>query len=328
MHLFIDTNIYLGFYHLSSDDLEELNKLAVLLEEEKVTLYVTDQVVNEFNRNREAKIADSLKRLKDQHLNLQFPQFCKDYPEYEKLREQQKQYEKDHKALIEKLTADIESNNLKADKTIAALFEQANVLTMEPKIVEKARLRMQVGNPPGKDGSLGDAISWELLLKAVPQGEDIYFITDDKDYVSVLDDESIKEFLGDEWEEAKNSEVICYKRLAFFFKEKFPNIKLATELMKELQIQRLVSSASFLTTHAAIAKLSNYADFTADQINSMALAAIENSQVRWIIDDEDVKKFYQNLLDIHEGLMDPELDAGLHELLDPPKQEQKDAPPF
>jgi hypothetical protein len=27
MHLFIDTNIYLAFYHFSSDDLEELKKL-------------------------------------------------------------------------------------------------------------------------------------------------------------------------------------------------------------------------------------------------------------------------------------------------------------
>ena len=41
MNLFIDTNIFLSFYHLSSDDLEELRKLAALLEQKKATLYLT-----------------------------------------------------------------------------------------------------------------------------------------------------------------------------------------------------------------------------------------------------------------------------------------------
>ena len=40
MHLFIDTNVYLGFYHLTSEDLEELNKLVVLVEQQVVTLYM------------------------------------------------------------------------------------------------------------------------------------------------------------------------------------------------------------------------------------------------------------------------------------------------
>ena len=100
MNLFIDTNIFLSFYHLTSEDLEELRKLAVLLDQKKVTLYVTDQVIDEFRRNREAKIADALKRLTDQKLTLQFPQMCKDYPEYGELRELQKEYESAHSALL------------------------------------------------------------------------------------------------------------------------------------------------------------------------------------------------------------------------------------
>jgi hypothetical protein len=34
--LFIDTNIFLSFYHLSGEDLEELNKLAVLIEKGQI----------------------------------------------------------------------------------------------------------------------------------------------------------------------------------------------------------------------------------------------------------------------------------------------------
>ena len=89
MNLFIDTNVLLSFYHLASDDLEELRKLSVLIDKDKIKLLLPRQVVNEFRRNRENKIADALKGLKGQNLKLQFPQICKDYPEYKDLRRQQ-----------------------------------------------------------------------------------------------------------------------------------------------------------------------------------------------------------------------------------------------
>ena len=60
MNIFIDTNVYLSFYHLSSDDLEELKKLVVLAREGKVVLLLPEQVIDEFRRNRAAKIADAL----------------------------------------------------------------------------------------------------------------------------------------------------------------------------------------------------------------------------------------------------------------------------
>src|SRR3989442_14946441 len=96
MNFFIDTNIFLSFYHLTSDDLDELKKLVILLRNKTIRLWLPDQVVKEFHRNRENKISDALKRLRDQRLNLQFPQICKDYEEYEELRQLQKQYEEKH----------------------------------------------------------------------------------------------------------------------------------------------------------------------------------------------------------------------------------------
>jgi predicted nucleic acid-binding protein len=53
--LFTDTNILLSFYHLSSDDLEELRKLIVLIDNKQIVLVLTDQVKDEFFRNRGAK---------------------------------------------------------------------------------------------------------------------------------------------------------------------------------------------------------------------------------------------------------------------------------
>lgn len=203
MHLFIDTNILLSFYHLTSDDLEELRKLVVLLKQNKVRLYLTNQVIDEFSRNRESKIADAIKRLKDQKLSLQFPPMCKDYPEYNELRELQKGYDEKHAALLSKLNADIAARNLRADEVIEELFDEAIRLTTDDEVTSRARLRVDVGNPPGKNGSLGDAINWELLLAEVPKKEDLYFVTEDRDYVSALDENLFKDFLLDEWKKKR-----------------------------------------------------------------------------------------------------------------------------
>jgi predicted nucleic acid-binding protein len=182
MHLFIDTNVFLSFYHLTSDDLEELRKLAVLIEQKRVVLLLPQQVVDEFRRNRETKIADAIKGLKEQRLNLQFPQICKDYPEYAELRTLQKQYEERHAALLDKLTHDISDGTLKADETIKELFAKAERIENTPEIVVRARLRVDIGNPPGKELSLGDAINWETLLERMPILTDLHFISDDQDY--------------------------------------------------------------------------------------------------------------------------------------------------
>jgi hypothetical protein len=44
MNVFLDTNIYLNFYHFTSDDLNELKKLFILQESKKLNVYITEQV--------------------------------------------------------------------------------------------------------------------------------------------------------------------------------------------------------------------------------------------------------------------------------------------
>ncbi len=304
MHLFIDTNIFLSFYHFSSDDLEELKKLIVLLKQRKLTLYLPDQVISEFNRNRENKIADALKKLKEQRLGLQFPQICKDYTEYGKLRGLQKEYDSIHARLIDNLTKDIKDYRLKADEIIERLVRLAKIINCSGEITEKARIRYDLGNPPGKNDSLGDAVNWLALLTTVPEKVDLHFITEDKDYYSPLDEEEFNAFLLNEWRGEKKGSIIFYKRLSSFFKDKFPDIKLATELEKDLLISDLSSSSNFAQTHIAVAKLSRHSDFTAVQLNAIADAATTNPQIYWIIDDSDIQAFFSNLIKGKEALID------------------------
>jgi predicted nucleic acid-binding protein len=328
MDLFIDTNVLLSFYHFQGDDLEELKKLIVLVEQKKLQLYLPSQVVSEFRRNREAKIGDAIRRLKEQRLNLQFPQICKDYPEYVKLRGLQNTYEAQHTALLNRLNDDARNHALKADAIISQLFRLAKGVACADAVVRRARDRSDLGNPPGKDGSLGDAVNWEALLGAVPEETDLHFITDDNDYCSALDKEAFSGFLSEEWWEKKKSNLIFYRRISAFFKEHFPDIKLATELEKDLLIEELTSSSSFVRTHAVIRKLSKYTDFTPAQLNAIVSAAVANSQVKSIIDDVDVRQFLSGVVRGRETLVEKDTLDLLQSLMSPPKKEHVEGEDF
>ncbi len=304
MNLFIDTNIYLNFYHYTSEDLEELKKLAVAIENREIKLYSTEQVIDEFKRNRESKIADALKKFHDQKLNTKFPQICKEYEEFKSLKKLCKKYADAKDKLVQKLNIDIANRTLGADKIIDDLFDKAEILHSKKKILSAAKTRVDLGNPPGKDGSYGDAINWEVLIAGAPN-EDIYLITDDKDYISPIDENKLSEFLLEEWRKKKQSEIFFYRRLSEFFRDKFPLIKLASELEKELAISSLISSGKFQDTHLAIARLSKFTDFSDKQINEIVTAAVFNSQIYWIKDDPDVKEFLESVIRGKELIIDP-----------------------
>ena len=76
MQLFIDTNILLSFYSLNQEDLAELNKLIDAIDRQQITLLLTDQILDEFNRNRDQRIDGATKSLRTQTFNPQYPQIC------------------------------------------------------------------------------------------------------------------------------------------------------------------------------------------------------------------------------------------------------------
>lgn len=305
MNLFVDTNVFLSFYHLSSEDLEELKKLIVLLEQKKIVLHLPTQVRDEFHRNRETKNADALKRLQQQPLPNQFPQTCKDYPEYQVIKDAIKQYKENLATLVNKLSVDIEAKALHADRTIKELFLKATRIDSSTNI-ENARLRVDLGNPPGKNGSLGDALNWESLLNSVPNNEDLYLVSEDSDYCSPLREQLFNLYLSAEWKHKKNSAVHFYKKLSHFFKEKYPEIKLASELAKDSLIEELQNSGSFSETHLVVAKLRRYTDFTDPQAKAILSATLANHQVGAIAGDSDLRALLTDVVRGREEKMEPE----------------------
>ncbi len=141
----------------------------------------------------------------------------------------------------------------------------------------------------------------------IENGKDIYIITEDSDYRSSFDDSRFSPVLRWEWETRKKSKVFFYRRLSSFFKEKHPDIKLASELKKRILIDRLIVSSTFKMTRNILKKLAGITTFTDEEVLSIAQAATSNSQIYLIGEDYDINYFIISILSDHESALDDSL---------------------
>lgn len=303
-NLYLDSNIWLSLYHYSKDDLQQFRKLNDLINQE-ITLYVPQQTYDEVRRNRDTKLKEALETF--EKFNLSFPTFCQNYDEYSDFNDEYKLLKEKHTKWCEKIREDITKESLPADQVINLIFDNIRIIPCKDSTVQQAETRYKRGNPPGKDNKYGDAVNWECLLKEVPKGEDLYFISADNDYSSSLDKQSFNYFLKKEWKDKKNSEIHFYKNLVAFLNEHFKDIKMQNDSLKSDIMMTLINSRSFESTHKAIAQLSSFSDFTEDQMNEMYKCALNNQQVGWILLDEDVFEFYKTLLNKYNGSQEAQL---------------------
>ena len=291
--VFIDANIWLSLYDFSSDDLEQFRKLGDMIDTD-VEILFTEQVRDEVYRNRENKIKDVL--VKFEKFTLQIPNICKGYEEYDDFKNRIRDLSEKHALLLRKIKQDAKEGTLHADKVINSIFERIKPLGCTAENIEHAKQRYDKGNPPGKDGKYGDAINWEILLELAPKGEDLFFVSADKDYRSTLDDNSFNQFLYNEWKMKKESNLFFYRSLTDFINNHVSTIELKSENEKNASIEALRRSVSFAGTHRAISLLARYATWSPDQVVELCNIAEDNPQVRWIIDDDDVRAFFTSLL--------------------------------
>ena len=144
LHLFIDTNIFLNLYHFSDDDLEELNKVIVLLESNNIVIYTTNQLINEFYRNRDEKLREALEATKKIFPTTQFPNIYKSYSEYEEIKELLKKFSNAKSRLDDRLLNDIFAKRLKADIIIEHIIEESKKLSPDNNIIDKAKERLDL----------------------------------------------------------------------------------------------------------------------------------------------------------------------------------------
>ena len=297
INLFVDTNIFLSLYAFTDNKIEELRKLVILIKSGQIKLHVTSVVNQEFNRNRDKKILESLGNFERFSAALSIPRFMDHHDEVKDLRELLKEVSSKHKTLLAKSKTEISSLELAADKLFREIRSAAGQGNITESMDKAAKLRLERSNPPGKDGSLGDRQNWEYLLKTVPEKQDLHIVSRDKDFSSPWGEHVPHSFLRMEWEAYKNSSLFLYPGLRAFAKAHFPDIELASEVPKKLALKKLETSKSFAQTHLAIAELTPLiSDFAAGEAVRAFKSLLANSEIRNIASDNDVEQFYGSLL--------------------------------
>lgn len=319
LHVFVDTNIFLSLYAYTDDNIEELKKLIALIKQRELKIYISSMVNQEFHRNRDKKIQESLGNFEKYSTSISIPRFMEHHAEVKDLQSLLKEAREKHAALIAKSKAEIANLDLAADKLFLELTEAATLVSITDEMDANARRRLERGNPPGKDGDLGDRLNWEMLLSEVPAKEDLHILSRDKDFASPWGTDVPNSFLSMEWKARKNATVFLYPGLRPFVKKHYPAIELAADIEKKFAIKSLVESKSWQRTHSAIAKLAPLiADFTKQEAIEIFHALLMNQEINSIVEDDDVYSFYQDLLVEHWSALDPDDYKKVTELVEDP----------
>lgn len=293
-NIYIDSNIWLSLYSFTNDDLQQFKKLKAL-EGKEIKIYIPSQTRDEVLRNRENKIKKALEKFAN--FKIEFPVFCKGYEEYNAFYDKYKELKSEHKKWNEKIQNDIKNQVLPADKVIKDLFITCETFECSKESIINAELRYKAGNPPGKDNKYGDAINWECLLICVPEHEDLYLVSDDKDYKSIFDDAMFNPFLRNEWKTKKFSDIHFYNKITSFLNDNFDGIYLKEEERKEEFLDSLKRSENAQTTCALIRSITDFNCWSDRQIDDICMSVLSNPEREEILVNNDIREIFKKLID-------------------------------
>jgi hypothetical protein len=190
--IFIDTNIFLDFYRISSSDVSM--KYLEQIEQHKDIIIISSQVEMEFKKNRQKVILEGLAEFrKVTDIRLSIPPIVQDTKSVDMLKTSKKSLEDQHKKLVDKIS-NIFIDPAKHDpvyKTFNTIFQNKSDINLnrdnERRVIirELAQKRFNLGYPPRKkeDNSFGDAINWEWIIEcAINTKKHIIIVTRDADY--------------------------------------------------------------------------------------------------------------------------------------------------
>ena len=271
IHLFIDSNRYLILCGFPENELEGIKKLIKFIKEKRVKLWLPEQVKNEFLRNIEdiplqkCKILEKIIQSNNSPKLPQIVEFEAELKEIKKLFENKKKVDEEInskiKSIIELIKSKLKERSIKAYKIVEELFSSAELLKYNDEIINKAKIRFDLGMPPGKKVSYGDSVIWETLLKEFPENEELHFVSFDKDFKSNIDDNDFSPFLLEEWKEKKKSNIVPYKELGHFIKSKLPEIEESEKIIEEekkVDKNYLVTTTAWNEAVKEIAKTANF----------------------------------------------------------------------
>lgn len=248
IHLFIDTNRYLTLFELQKEELGDIEKIVKCIRDKKITLWLPEQVKIEVERNIEPQIL--LKKYTLQCKKIESIINKSDFADLPKIQGCEEELSKINKAqesikgnysqinsIIEqiknKIRTKIREDAEVPNKVINELFSAAKFIPYDEALIKKAFNRNDLRTPPGKNGSYGDSVIWETLLKEFPERENIHFVGFDSDFRSDLDNNEFSPFLTKEWAGIKKSKIIPYKHIGGFTKKMIPEIESSDKIIEQ-----------------------------------------------------------------------------------------------
>jgi hypothetical protein len=182
---FIDANIYLDLYRIPKE-----KQLLPAIKAQQEHIFITKQVADEVQRNKLRVTAEFL-AVQVQKLQGSFDipaQLLNVSPEPDKLLGRAASIRQMIEQVNAGLTEDavqmlqrVSRSEDEVSKVLGELFRTAAVESTDE--LQRARLRKERGNPPGKaDNPLGDQITWEQLLSHAKGKSKVWIISKDTDY--------------------------------------------------------------------------------------------------------------------------------------------------
>lgn len=185
--LFIDANIYLDIYRLKDGSL-----LLAALGEQAKHIFVTQQAVDEVQRNKLKATADFLARhfvevkantfaLPDHFCGTTSEQIGNIRKKMKGVSKAVNQINKEVDSLRSAILEEVSQSKDDVSKALAPIFQHATPYKAEE--MERARKRKELGNPPGKKTDpIGDELTWEQILSNLKGKKSLWLITKDTDY--------------------------------------------------------------------------------------------------------------------------------------------------
>jgi len=220
MNLFIDANIYLNYFKMSSENTDSLGVLLEILKTKKnLRLLLPEQTLQEYSRNRSNIVNETKLALKEQkNFKPVLPPIVRNWPEAEKIKKLFKELNSYYEKIIKRHDKELKNENNKVDKVINEIFDRATKISEEKNIINKAFYRMLKGNPPGKKDSYGDAIIWESILNKWVS-ENLAIVTNDGDWLEKYDKGNLNKFLFKEWQKKTKKRIKVYLSLGKFIND-------------------------------------------------------------------------------------------------------------
>jgi len=188
--IFIDANVYLRFYDSSSNKFRSLLQTLVELKE---NIFITEQIYSEVQRNKLSVALKSfsanykslgiMKTSLPEHLDNNVDKRLKQWNDSRNnILIEERKLKKEYSEIVSSTLQSIMVSEDHVSKVLFNIFTSAK--SASPDEIVAARLRKELGNPPGKSNDpLGDQLTWEQFLTKY-SNQEIWLITADRDYLT------------------------------------------------------------------------------------------------------------------------------------------------